>query len=267
MIYRPFPTIYIPDRSCNKVFIADYAFNKFASMPLVRRPAKWLAEDRKEAKQASKAGNTPPRSDKKETEEGEAGDKPAKWGLESLEGAEEMNACAPNLASKRTAEVSDTLRERAESHSSRDTNSPGKVYDGLFPTKEAAMIPEPITPVGKTQEKLEDQLPLRTRTSGSIPLGTAAIGNILLDRKPDELQFTSPVVEDSLEEFTRAQAIEPTEIPLAVFDIPKEIPATIPAKLTFNSNINLNPRTPHTTSFQTPVSKASEPVGWEDAFD
>lgn len=38
---RPFPTIYIPDRKCNNIFIADYIFNGFAAMPLVLCPVEW----------------------------------------------------------------------------------------------------------------------------------------------------------------------------------------------------------------------------------
>lgn len=46
MCCRPFPTIYIPDRERNKVFIADYAFNEFAAGPLVLRPLEWRNQGR-----------------------------------------------------------------------------------------------------------------------------------------------------------------------------------------------------------------------------
>lgn len=46
MCCRPFPTIYIPDRERNKVFIADYAFNEFAAGPLVLRPLEWRDQGR-----------------------------------------------------------------------------------------------------------------------------------------------------------------------------------------------------------------------------
>lgn len=46
MCCRPFPTIYIPDRERNMVFIADYAFNEFAAGPLVLRPLEWRDQGR-----------------------------------------------------------------------------------------------------------------------------------------------------------------------------------------------------------------------------
>lgn len=269
-LYRPFPTIYIPDRECNKVFIADYAFNEFAAMPLVQRPAEWCTEENSETERANaEAEELAKGGGRNECEVEEGGLADEKPGY--LKKREGVDANAAGSLGSGDMEL-DNNSELKEFNSSRSIQSSSGSKDGFYPIRGAAGIARAIVPekIEQTQAKLLDKAPSSLGINESASLETAMDDNAFQARKASKLLFgtdTSLAKGGNLEKFVDTAQTRPTEVPPNILNTLKGMPTNAPVKLNINTSINLNPRTTYTTPIKVPISRASEPVDWEDAFN